>query len=297
VFLYLFEKLQSKRKQPLEEIREVKTVKKTSYSFFRKLHYSITRPSEYLNMAGEGAGRAILYLLLLALTLGVVNGTFQSVKAAIAYTGFLDGIKEELPDFTLENGELTVEGDEPIIFEEAAGETIIIDDTGTYTKDNIDSLLGESSNVVLITKEYVLMVDPTETNEIRFAEFGELYVDKNMVLTFLPYLTWLTVLMGVFIVIWFFVSKLVMGLFYGLIGLIASKIQKRSYSYGKAYSMGLYAITLPSVLDIVFNMFGINLPWLVYFLITLIYFFLANRTTPTASRTDEVSPDTVEIKE
>jgi hypothetical protein len=245
-------------------------------------------------MASEGVGRAILYLLLLALTLGVVSGTFHSVKAAISYTGFIDGVKEELPDFTLENGELSVEGDEPIIFEEVEGETVIIDDTGTYTKDNIDSLLGDYDNLVLITNEYIFTVDPSETREFRFSEFGDFYIDKTMLLTFLPYLTWLTVLMGVAIVIWFFVSKLAMGLFYGLIALITSKIQKRSYSYGKAYSMGLYAITLPTALDIVFSMLGINLPWIVYFLITLIYFVLANRMTPT---TDEVSPDTVEIKD
>jgi hypothetical protein len=261
---------------------------KKKLPFFRKFKYAIIKPSAYSEMVQEGVKRAILYLLLLALTLGVISATYHTVSSAISYNAFISNLEEKVPDFALEDGELSVEGDEPIIFEEnTVGETFIVDDTGTYTRENIDSLLEEYSTVVLITDKYILTVDGGEITEYRFSEFGDFYVDKEMLLTFLPYLTWLLVLMGIGLVFWFFVSKLLMGFFYALIGMIVSKILKKQYSYSQLYSMGLYAITLPSIIAIIFSIIGFSLPWVLYFAIVIVYYVLALRSTPVEEPLDD----------
>jgi maltodextrin utilization protein YvdJ len=249
--------------------------------FFQKFKYAIIKPSAYPEMVQEGVKRAILYLLLLALTLGVISATYHTVSSAISYNAFISNLEKDIPDFALENGELTVEGDEPIIYEEnTVGETFIIDDTGTYTRENIDILLAEYTTVVLITDKYILTVDGAETTEYRFSEFGDFYVDKDMLLTFLPYLTWLLVLVGIGIVFWFFVSKLIMGFLYALFGMIVASILKKKYSYGKLYSLGLYAITVPTIVAIIISMIGFSLPWVLYLAIVIVYYVLALRSVP-----------------
>ncbi|MBM7662453.1 maltodextrin utilization protein YvdJ [Bacillus mesophilus] len=252
---------------------------KKKLPFFRKFKYAIVKPSAYPEMVQEGVKRAILYLLLLALTLGVISATYHTVTSAISYNAFISNLKKDVPDFALENGELTVEGDEPIIYEEnTVGETFIIDDTGTYTRESVDTLLTEYSTVVLVTKEYIITADGAEITEYRFSDFGDFYVDKEMLLSFLPYLTWLLVLVGIGIVFWFFVSKLIMGFLYALFGMIVASILKKKMSYGKLYSLGLYAITVPSILAIILSMIGFSLPWVMYVAIVIVYYVLALRS-------------------
>ncbi|MFZ3589067.1 DUF1189 domain-containing protein [Bacillus sp. DJP31] len=263
---------------------------KQKQSFFRKVKNSVIRPKELPNMAKEGIGRAILYLLLLALTLGVLNGTVQSVKAYLAYSVMIENVKEELPGFVFENGELSVEGDEPIILGESEEDPVIIDDTGTYTRDNYEELLEEYRNVTLITNESILTHDGIQTTEFSLSDFGSFYVDKEMLLTFLPFLSWSIVLYGIGIVIWFFVSKLVMGFLYALLGLIAASILKKSYSYGTLYSMGLYAITLPTMVAILLMLINVNLPWLLYAGIVVVYYVFAFRQAPIEESKEEILP-------
>ncbi|WP_456277438.1 DUF1189 domain-containing protein [Bacillus sp. AK128] len=263
---------------------------KTKQSFFRKFKHAVMKPNEYPSMVQEGVKRSILYLLLLALTLGVISGVYHAVSAAVSYNSFLGNLEENVPYFALENGELTVEGDEPIIFEEdGASEIFIIDDTGEYTADNVESLLEEYSMVVLVTKDSFIMVDGFETTEFPFSDLADIYVDKDMILNFLPYLSWVLVLVGFGIVFWFFVSKLIMGFLYALFGLIASKVMKKRYSYGQLYSMGLYGITVPTIIAIILSMLGYSLPWIVYVAILMVYYVLALRSTP-----DQVEETTVD---
>jgi hypothetical protein len=249
-------------------------------SFFKKVTYSVTKPSLLPRMAREGAGRAILYLLLLALTLGLISGVFQSVRASMEFNLFLEDVKEELPNFVLKNGELDVEGDEPIIYgQDQESSIFIIDDTGTYTRDNIQDLLSDYSSVNLLTKYEFISAEHVQTREFRFADFGDtLHLNKQMVVEILPILSFLPMLLAIGVVFWFFVSKLIMGLFYALAGLIVSSIYKRGFSYGTLYNMGLYAITLPTIVDIVLMMIGINLSWFVYLAIVVVYYVFAMKS-------------------
>ncbi|WP_246944460.1 DUF1189 domain-containing protein [Bacillus pinisoli] len=252
---------------------------KTKQPFFRKFKNTIIKPSEYPIMVQEGVKRAILYLLLLTLTVGLISAVFHSVSMAVSYNTFLDTLEENVPNFTFENGVLDVEGDEPLIFDdEVGGGTVIIDDTGTYTRDDIDSLLEEYTSVLLVTDRYFVTVEGAEKTEFSYAEFGDLSFDRAMILEFLPYLSWVLVLVGVAIFFWFFISKLVMGLLYALFGMIAAKILKKRYTYGQLYSMGLYGITAPSIIALVASVIGFSLPWLLYVAILMVYYVLAIRS-------------------
>ncbi|MFD1739436.1 DUF1189 domain-containing protein [Bacillus salitolerans] len=260
---------------------------KTKISFFKKLGYSTTKPSLLPTMAREGAGRAILYLLLLSLTLGLISGVFQSVRASLDFNRFLQDVSDDLPHFVLENGELEIEGDEPLIFEEDPNSVFIIDDTGTYTRDNVNDLLSDYGTVTLLTKYEFISAKPFETREFRFSDLGDaLYLNKQMVLDFLPVLSFLPILLGIGVVFWFFIRKLIMGLIYALVGLIVSAIFKKGYSFGTMYSMGLYAITLPTIIDILLMMIGINLTWFVYLAIVVVYFVFAMKNNDTILEED-----------
>ncbi len=269
-------------------------MEKNKQSFFRKSKNSIIRPSELTNMAKEGVGSAIKYLLLLTLTLGVLSGTIFSFKAYLNFSTMIEKVKTDVPDFSLENGILAVEGDEPIILGNLEKEIIIIDDTGVYNRENIDSYPDEGKDIILITNEYIINEDGIKKTEVNFADFGNFRMDKEMLLNFKPYLIGVIVIIGMGIPIWFFVSKLAMGLLYALLGMIVARVKKKSTSYGELYSLGLYAITFPSMLAILLIALNAHLPWIIYAGIVVSYYVFAFRTVPSELPNSEGPPIDIE---
>ncbi|WP_335872418.1 DUF1189 domain-containing protein [Bacillus sp. 2205SS5-2] len=250
-------------------------MKKTKTPFFRKLQYAITKPKAYQQMATEGFGRAILYLLLFTLTFGLLSALIQSYSFTKTIDGFINQIETDLPDFSLENGLLEVEGNEPIVFEED-NTLIYIDDSEAADVSMIESELENYDSAIIILRDrFINKQNRIRTEELYFSEISEFSLDKDTVLNFLPLIKWLSVLIGLAIIIWFFVSKLIMGFLVGLLGLILAAIFKRKIAYGYLYAIGLYAITTPTLLDLIADTVGGNLPWYVFYLLTAVYLGLA----------------------
>ena len=76
--------------------------------FFKKVWYSITKIEKYPDMAAEGFGRAISYLvkiiaiLAVILCLGMVYQTHNIIKEGISY------LQNEFPEFSYKDGNLAL---------------------------------------------------------------------------------------------------------------------------------------------------------------------------------------------
>ena len=77
-------------------------------NFFKKVWYSITKFEKYPEMATEGLGKAVKYLIILSafVTVFMAIGSTLSIRNMVFQLS--DYINNNIPEFSYENGEIQV---------------------------------------------------------------------------------------------------------------------------------------------------------------------------------------------
>jgi hypothetical protein len=240
-------------------------------NFFEKLFNSVATPKLYPKMVRKGVGKAFLYLFLFSLIFGTISAVIVWYEVTKEIEGFSELVKADLPEFTLSQGQLHVEGDMPIVLEETATSLIMIDVSGNTTREILDNY---ETGVLVLKDRVINKENSVETTEFNFSTIN-FDLNKDMVLTWLPFLQWLGVIAGVFIFIFFFIGKMISALSVSILGLLISLIQKAKTPFGQLYSIAIYALTLPSIIKVISSLSAVSFPWYIYYGITLVYMWLA----------------------
>jgi hypothetical protein len=239
--------------------------------FFKKFYNSVVNINMYPKMVKEGTGKAFLYLFLFTLIFGTISGLMTGYNVNQAVGHFSETVKNELPEFTLENGTLDVQGDMPMILDETEKSVFAIDTSGELDESFLESY---ETGVLVLKHRAINKQNPLQVQEYQFGNFN-ITLTKSDVVNWLPYLNWAGVIAGIFIFVFFFIGKMASALFVALIGLIASAVYKAKMSFGQLYSTSIYALTVPILLDLVFKGFHTSLPFYVYYIIAIVYVVVA----------------------
>ena len=246
--------------------------------FNNKLYRSVTDFKFYENFLAQTTGKAIQYLLVLTITIGVLWLIKPLYSFNTQISQMVSSFHLTIPNFTFSKGELTVEGKMPIISDNANGsnsnEVFIIDTSGKTD----ESILKSYENAIFIGKDKLVQKKNNfETRSFSFKDFQGLNLNKTDIENFIPMLRWINVFIIVFGLLWFFVSKLISALFLSLIGLILSGIKNVKMDFSSLYKLSIYSLTLPIIIKVLCSGFGISIPhfWILYFTIGSIYLWNA----------------------
>lgn len=281
----------------MKEKKEVVKIK-----FFKKIWYSITKFEKYPEMAAEGLKKSIIYLMILTAivaifsTIGSLIGTNKTMQEIGIY------IKENIPEFAVENGNLTMEIEEPIIINDAQGlsiDKIIINPLAETEEQKNQS---ENENItngitLFLFKNEIILETKTENNQIlkqeyTYSEFVANYTGENIE-TFnktelVQYITEGKMLQfyskyAVSIFVYLFVANIIIALCdaieIAILGWITTAIAKMKMKFKDIYNMAIYSLTLPMILNILyiivnyFTDFTITYFQVAY--ITIAYIYLA----------------------
>ena len=242
-----------------------------SISFFNKLFYSIAKFDKYPSMLKEGAGKAFIYLLLFTLLFGSVSSIRVGYQVVDGISSFSDEIKRDVPDFSFSNGELQVEGEMPIVIDETSDNLVMIDVTNNTS---IGVLEPYETGFIFLKDRLIVKTNRYDTRELVYADF-DLYLTKEGTVEFLSNLKWVGFVVGFIAIVVFLIGKLISSLIMTLLGLIIMSVQKVKLSFGQLYSLGIYTLTLPIIVDLFLSFFHIDLPFYVYYGIALVYVWFA----------------------
>ena len=118
-------------KQPKDKKEQTEKEPSLKTGFFKKIWYSITNIEKYPEMAAQGAGKAMSYLMkivaciALVLCFGLIYQTHNLVKDGTKY------LQDEFPEFTYKEGTLDVNSDQTIVINDSPIVGKIIVDTKT----------------------------------------------------------------------------------------------------------------------------------------------------------------------
>jgi hypothetical protein len=241
-------------------------------NFINQLWNSISNFQFYKSLQNESLGKAFLYLTKVVIIFGVIS----LIRPVAVFDRGVDMAREyfieNIPDFVFEDGELTVTGEQPYIWEDDENNFIVAMDTSGQIEPEI---LDDYNDGVYITNHYfIVKQDGIEKRELSFSQLVGAKFTKNDVAEWIPYAKWASGFIIIFGLIGFFVGKLWSALLITLFGLIicSGKLQ-----FTNVYKISIYALTLPVITKTTVGLLGRPIPWigLVYYGIATFYIWKA----------------------
>lgn len=241
--------------------------------FFSRIYKSITDFSFYSFIKKETLGKAFTYLLLLTLLISLVS-IIKPIYELNSGVGLIsEYFDTEVPYFELKNGELNVEGDMPIVFEDE--DSIMIINT---ERDTDVSLLDDYDRGFIVTKYgFINKKSSSHIEKVEFSQLKDFTFNKYDVEKYIPYLKFINIFIIIFLPLFIFIGKLFSTLFISLLGLIVNSVAGSKLEYADIYKIGIYSITLPSIIKLLFKFIPFDIPFfnLIYYGIVVVYMYKA----------------------
>jgi len=242
------------------------------FSFFNRIANSVLNFSFYKHAFKERTGRAVLYLLLLTLFLGVIITIRPLIEFNKNITLFINAFEQKVPDFHLENGELDVYGEMPITIE--MGGTLLIIDTSGKTNE---SVLDQYPGGIFVSRHKMIQKNLLSIREIDFRQFERFTLDKSDISRGLPYMHMTSVLFGILVLVGFVLFRFFTAFFVSFIGMVLGSSAGLRLTFSDAFRISAYALTLPLLITAVVKSAGVYVPFffVIYIMIAVFYFWKA----------------------
>lgn len=260
------------------------------YNMLQAFFMSFYSRDLYRDVAKNWGGKAYLYLLLLVILSSIPITILLQTAANSSYKAYSAKIMPQLPVLDIKNGEITTPENRPYFLKdpETQKTIAIIDTTGQYTTleqaqtdfllTKTDFISRRSSHEVRIDtlpKDITMKVDPQTLDQ---------YIQKFVGLAW--------VVIFVFLVPLFYIYRLLLALFYSLIGKLYSAMTGANVKFGEIMQISLIAITPSFVLQIINMLFALHVPHmgLISFLLALFYLFFGISANKNVTRDNEIKP-------
>lgn len=270
--------------------------------FFKKVWYSITKFEQYPAMAAEGLKRTIIYLIILTAIVSIFGMIGSLIETNKMMEELAQYIQDNIPEFSVTDGNLTMEISEPIIIEdieEMAIDRVVINPLAETEEQKIQS---ENENLVVgitvfLFKDQIVLETKAENNEVfkqqyTYNDFVANYTGEN-IQTFnkselVEYLTSEKMMQfysryAGSLFVYLLTANIILAIFDSLevaiLGWITTVMARVKMKFVAIYNIAVYALTLPMILNILyiiinyFTDFTITYFQVAY--ITIAYIYLA----------------------
>lgn len=194
-------------------------------------------------------------------------------------------ITDKIPDFTatVKGGALTIAGvAQPFVLRDNEQNFLFyLDTVTTSTLSAEDFATGTISSVALVTAKQIQIYNGEQNSQRiqSFAKVGEGMFSKADLVTFVSKITGVpaqilvALFIGLFFYIGVFINKLIVILFASLMAMLVGKLRGVQWKFGEYFTIGLFAITVPSIISIVAGLVGLQIAFLQF--IALFAFMVA----------------------
>ncbi|HAO52703.1 TPA: hypothetical protein DCQ85_04535 [Candidatus Magasanikbacteria bacterium] len=234
----------------------------------------------WLRMQSDSGKKAANYIVLFILGLSLVTATFLSYTTPQKLVDLRDSILTQVPEFsaTMENNHLTISDlAQPYVFED---ENLIIriDTTASSTDFNFDEFVNaKDKDILYFTSTSLYSYDGAGhyKNLVSYNDIPNKTFDKEFIINSTDdFLHNTKLFFGLFLLmsfVGFSVFKLLNLLLISLIVFLINKnSQSDKLSFGQIYTLGLFALTGPSVIVAILRIFNYSVSFLYSILLLVI---------------------------
>jgi len=262
-------------------------------NFFKQAFKSVKDLDKYEDFAGEQPKVAFKYLLKLVLVFTIIVTAFYSYKIVDSLNNVYSDLKSVLPEFSYFNGQLIVNGEQPIIlkqFEESIGKVII--DTNIIEDANVkyEEEIKQSTVAVLILKDKVIMTSNGTAGQVvyKYTDITNAYgvneFTKQDVINYIDEISVVSIyssiylMMFVYLFIVYFISILIDVFMLAVLAFLVSRITRIRLKFAPSFNIAVHAITLPVLLNLIYivvNLLtGFNIKYFQFMYTTISYIYV-----------------------
>ncbi|MGD6895283.1 DUF1189 domain-containing protein [Bacillus infantis] len=248
---------------------------------FKQFFKSLYSPRDIAAFRFQGIGKTILYVFLLTLLSVLPTIYYFSTAIMSGADAARESLAEDIPDFTIENGELNSDQKAPIIINKNSF-TIVFDSTGTANKEE----LADSNMALAMLKDEFMFVAGGQVQSYSYSMAGDLTLTKEDAVSFLDsidsVLVIFIIIMALVIYLFSTAVKFVEVTVLALVGLLLRSIAGRRLQYRHLWRMAAYSITLPTVFFAVMGVLQTNVPsgFMINWFVSIIILMLAIKEVP-----------------
>lgn len=243
--------------------------KKTN--FFKQAFKSVKDLDKYEDFAAEQPKVAFKYLLKMVLIFTVIIAAFYTYKIVDSLNNIYSDLKSIVPEFSYSNGELTVNGEQPIILkqlEESVGKLIIDTNITDNATQQYEEEIKESAATVLVLKDKIIMTSNDAAGQVLYnysdiidtygiTEFTKQdvinYIDgMNVISIYSSIYSSIYLIIFIYLFIVYFMSTLIDVLILTVLTFIVSRISRIRLKFAPSFNIAVHGITLPVLLNLIY---------------------------------------------
>jgi hypothetical protein len=248
-------------------------------NIFKQFYKSIYSPRDIALFRFQGIGKTILYVFFL---------TFISILPSIIYfsTALTEGIdsaktilKNEAPDFTIKNGQLTAKTSVPITINKN-NFTIIIDPTGAISVDDV----ANEGNAFALLKDKFALSSGGRVDTYPYSMMEGIHISNSDLFNFVNTISGMKGIIipvvSLFIYIFSSTASFIEISVLALIGLALKG--NRKLNYRQLWRMAAYSETLPTLFFTIMTAIQTVVPnsFLINWFVVIIVLYLAIKEVP-----------------
>ena len=217
-----------------------------------KFIFSIN-PKKYVYLNKEKLSKAFLYVLLLSVIIGLVQGVMGAVLISGIEKTTKMILEEDEVQFEMKDGVLDFKNS-PLKEEE--GQAILYIDTNKDI-DDLDSLRSitvHKDTVTVLLRDGFMVKSGSESVTQKYSDLGLDLINFNndFVISIIEKLDIVKYIIIPIMIVVNFVQLLMYALFISLMGILSNLISNRKMYYNRVFNLALYSVTLPTIINLIF---------------------------------------------
>jgi len=246
------------------------------HSTIQAIYMSFFSKSLYKDVSANWRGISFLYLfLLLALTWIPLMFKLQSGLNSFIIDEAPKLIKQ-VPKITISKGEVKTEVEMPYFINDTNGKPLMVIDT-TGRINSLEETETEAS--ALVTKnKFIIKKSAVETRTFDLSQIEELTIDQSAIYNIADAVRqWALIILYPLIALFSFIYRIIVALFYALIGLLFARTLKADLKYTGLISLSIIAMTPAIIISAAYNYLELRIPYwfLINFIISMSYLYFA----------------------
>lgn len=216
-----------------------------------KFIFSIN-PKKYVYLNKEKLSKAFLYVLLLSVIIGLVQGVMGAVLISGIEKTTKMILEEDEVQFEMKDGVLDFKNS-PLKEEE--GQALLYIDTNKDI-DDLDSLRSitvHKDTVTVLLRDGFMVKSGSESVTQKYSDLGLDLINFNndFVISIIEKLDIVKYIIIPIMIVVNFVQLLMYALFISLMGILSNLISNRKMYYNRVFNLALYSVTLPTIINLI----------------------------------------------
>lgn len=226
-------------------------------NIFKQLFVSIYSPKSIASWRNQGIGKTILFVFFLTLISIIPTSTYLSTSILNGLQLAQETVEEQIPDFSIDDGQLTADTDSPVTIQQNDF-TIIFDPTGEIALSDLDLSLN---SVALLKNEFAITTAGT-IDSFSYSTM-DITLTKDDAVTFINSMdALLAVVIPIIVIVIYLFSAAMKFIGISVLALIGLLLKgEKEIQYRHLWRMAAYSVVLPTIFFMIMDIFQTAVPF------------------------------------